>query len=423
MHSLIVALALTTATSAIAAEATATRLDGTTVGGELTSWTDQALSVTTKDGPVQLAAADLLSIRWSSTAPDEVAADKFNLSPAVELVDGTILPIDKFIRKNSSVKASLRGGLPATDKIARLPDAAISAAQLQPLQGEAAKQWQEIRTQGFPSDLLVLLKRDGKSLDYVEGTIGDVTAERIDFKLEGEMRSVDRSKVAGLIFYRPDRPPGAEPLCVLAGRDGLQARVAKIALEKGSLRILTVGGADLKLPLSDVQLADFSGGKVVFLSDTEPATEERTPLVGLPAGATLAVEYGRPRRDHSAFGGPLTLMFPGSDSAAPAGHLKSFSRGLAVRSRTTLVYRVPNGFTRLLGIAGIEPSTRGDGSAQLIISGDDRRLLETELTGAQSPQVLELDIKGVKRLRIVVDYGQNLDTGDWVNLCDLRMVK
>jgi NPCBM/NEW2 domain len=84
---------------------------------------------------------------------------------------------------------------------------------------------------------------------------------------------------------------------------------------------------------------------------------------------------------------------------------------------------VPKGFTRLLGMAGIEPATRGDGSVRLTINGDERSLLDTELVGNQSPQKLELDIAGVKRLKIVVDYGKNLDTGDWVNLCDLRMVK
>jgi hypothetical protein len=26
-------------------------------------------------------------------------------------------------------------------------------------------------------------------------------------------------------------------------------------------------------------------------------------------------------------------------------------------------------------------------------------------------------------LKIVVDYGQNLDTGDWLNLCDARLIK
>jgi len=80
VYSLIVALALMTATSATAAEVTATRLDGTTVAGELQSWDDQAAIVATKDGTVQLSAVELLSLRWS---PALVAAAKSSLQPAV----------------------------------------------------------------------------------------------------------------------------------------------------------------------------------------------------------------------------------------------------------------------------------------------------------------------------------------------------
>ena len=45
------------------------------------------------------------------------------------------------------------------------------------------------------------------------------------------------------------------------------------------------------------------------------------------------------------------------------------------------------------------------------------------MTGNDAPLPIEVDIAGVKRLKIVVDYGQNLDTGDWLNLCDARIVK
>ena len=212
--------------------------------------------------------------------------------------------------------------------------------------------------------------------------------------------------------------------CVFS-TDGTSCKPAfrRYRSRNGLVNVTTVGRREVDLPLADVRSADFSAGKVVFLSDTEPATEDQTPLVGTPGGVSLAVGYGRPRRDKSAFGGPLTLSYPNVDASAPVGRTKPFSRGLAVRSRTTLEYRVPKGFTKLLGIAGIEPATRGEGSARLVISGDEKQLFNAELTGNQSPQELELDITGVKRLKIVVDYGQNLDTGDWVNLCDVRMVK
>ena len=49
--------------------------------------------------------------------------------------------------------------------------------------------------------------------------------------------------------------------------------------------------------------------------------------------------------------------------------------------------------------------------------------LETEIEGNKPPQSIQLDITGVKRLKFLVDYGQNLDTGDWLNLCEARIAK
>ena len=59
----------------------------------------------------------------------------------------------------------------------------------------------------------------------------------------------------------------------------------------------------------------------------------------------------------------------------------------------------------------------------LSIFADDHPLLETEVAGDQPPQPIDVQIAGAKRLKIVVDYGQNLDTGDWLNLCDAKIVK
>jgi hypothetical protein len=143
----------------------------------------------------------------------------------------------------------------------------------------------------------------------------------------------------------------------------------------------------------------------------------------LPPSATLAAEYGKFRRDKSAFGGPLSLIMKEGDSAAAQAATRTFAKGLALRSRSQLSYRLPAGFQRFIAIAGIEPATSAAGNVRLIIFGDDRVLVETDVAGDQPPQPIQLDIANVKRLKILVDYGQNLDTGDWLNLCDVRIAK
>jgi hypothetical protein len=170
----------------------------------------------------------------------------------------------------------------------------------------------------------------------------------------------------------------------------------------------------------------------MYLSDIEPASSNWTPLVGLPAAASVAAEYGQPRRDKSAYGGPLSLTVkreeanrepePFNDSNSGSA-TRTFSKGLALRSRTEIIYRLPAGFQRFITLAGIDPSTSSAGNVRLVVSGDDRVLLETEIEGNTPAQTIQLDIAGVKRLKILVDYGKNFDSGDWLNLCEARIAK
>jgi hypothetical protein len=271
-----------------------------------------------------------------------------------------------------------------------------------------------------------VLKRDGKSLDYVEGILGEITDTQVEFKLEGEANRVDRSKVAGVIYYRNERRRFAEPKLVLEGRSGLRANVLRAQiLDRGLVAITTTNGAKFAWPLDDVQFADFSGGKLKYLSDSEAASQQWAPLVGLPAGLSLAAEYGQPRRDHSAFGGKLTLVqkTEPDDDSATLNARREFDKGLALRSRTELVYRLPAGFSRFRAVAGIEPAASTSGNVRLAILADDHPLLETEIASDSPPQSIDVEIAGARRLKILVDFGQNQDSGDWLNLCDAKIVK
>jgi hypothetical protein len=168
---------------------------------------------------------------------------------------------------------------------------------------------------------------------------------------------------------------------------------------------------------------DLAAGKVVFLGDAKPATAAWEPLVGLPPAAKRAAKFGEPRFNESGYGGPLALAFSDASSPPTAGETKTYAKGIALRSRSEITFRLPRGYTRFLAIAGIEPAAAANGNVMLAIYGDDRLLVESALSGSDAPLPIDLEVTGVKRLRIVVDYGQNLDTGDWLNLCNARLVK
>jgi hypothetical protein len=406
--------------SATAAQVTATKLDGTAVAGELLKWDTSELRLTTPGGNQQIPTNQIASLRWQLPKGAEVADRS---TGSVELIDGSILPV-KSVRIDQLQATLVVATSAASDTMAlTIPVSQIATIRLRPLDAPLVKQWDEIRGQNLANDVIVVLKKDGKSLDYAEGVMGNIGDDKIEFKLDGELQRVDRAKIAGAIYYRPDRRMKEEPKASIQGRSGLRVNVSHVELKNSVVELTTATGEKLTWPLDDISLADFSAGKLMYLSDIEPASTKYSPFIALPASATLAGEYGQPRRDKSAFGGPLSLVMKDGETPAARAATKAFPKGLALRSRTEITYRLPAGFKRFIAIAGIEPATTSAGNVRLSIFGDDRALLETEVTGDQPPHPIQLDIANVKRLKILIDFGQNLDTGDWLNLCDARIAK
>jgi hypothetical protein len=398
-------------------EVTATQLDGTAVSGQLQRWSDDGVVLQTDSGSSdrQIPTADLVSLDFSTESTADAG------QPMLELIDGTKLPIGEL----TTDAHTLRGKLPlsAIPQPIAVPLEQVLAVRLQPLDPAILPQWHEILTSDMPSDLLVLVKRGGKSLDYLEGVVGAITDDGVAFTLEGKTVKVARSKVAGLVFYRTDTAPAATPQCILLGKDGARLTASAVRLKGESLDVVTMSGLRVVWPLSSMASADFSAGKIVFLGDLTPASQTWQPLVGLPPSATRAAKFGQPRFNHSATGGPLSLTFPNDSPAGGSFETETFAKGLAVRSRSELVYRLPSGYSRFMAVAGIEPADATNGNVALTIFADDQLLTEANIAGSSQPLCLDLDVTGVKRLKIVVDYGQNLDTGDWLNLCNARIVK
>jgi hypothetical protein len=389
--------------------------------GELGSWTAEGIVVTTSEGDQGAATDELVSLRLAATGDSD--AHEESTSGLVELTDGTRLPADDIRVAGDRLAITLATPGRGEPRQLTVATSRVSLVRLKPLKPSASEQWQEMRGSERTSDVLVVAKRGGESLDYVEGVLGDVTSDKIEFKLDGDPLRIDRDKAAGFIYYRRSREAVTEPRCVLHGRNGFLANATGVQLAEGMLHVTTLAGVKFEWPLAEVHFADFSAGKIRYLSDMAQSSARWFPLVSLPASASQAATFGQPRRDQSAFGGPLTLYYPDADSAPAAGQPRVFSKGLAVRSRSELVYRMPPGFARFTAIAGIDPATRATGNVKLTIYGDDHPLYEAAVSGEEPPQQIEMDIADIKRLKIVVDFGKNLDTGDWLNLCDARLVK
>jgi len=85
----------------------------------------------------------------------------------------------------------------------------------------------------------------------------------------------------------------------------------------------------------------------------------------------------QPRVDRALFGGPLQLPREANGRATPAW---PYAKGLAIHSRTKIVYRLPREFRSFSAIAGIDSRVRPAGNVRLV-SGDWNRAYLDEMEG------------------------------------------
>ncbi len=222
--------------------------------------------------------------------------------------------------------------------------------------------------------------------------------------------------------------------------------VARLSLKEDRLNVQTVCGFSVELPVEELVSADYSFGKLVYLSDLKPLSVQWIPRVGLPSTAPTIRRYGEPRYDAS-FGRPdsglrgsglrglglagarragketsLTLRWQ-SATDPRGGVLKTYAKGLAIRSRTELVYRLPPGMRHFRALAGIDPSTSLQGHVEVKLAGDRGCLWEGTIDGNHRPVEIDLDLEGSRLLTILVDYGKNLDWGDRLHLVEARVTR
>jgi hypothetical protein len=406
------ALVLLLATAvAEAGDATATLLDGSSAAGQLTAWDKSQIVMETPEGEREIPLEQLLDLQLAGPAAESKP------TTGLELIDGTRIRIEQFTAVDR--KAVVES--PYAKESLEVSTEMIRRAELQPPSDALAALWKQLESREIAGDVLIVSKRDGGLLDYLAGVIGDVSAEEVAFEYDGQKLPVKRAKVAAIAYYHAQERELRPPVCILTLADGSRIPAAAVALDGDRLRLRTPADVRLEAPLADLRRADFSAGKLAYLSDLEPLESKWVPRIAAP-GATMIAGYGRPRNDISFSGSALTLAWP--DESNPTGHdVRTYAKGLAVRSRTDLIYRLPDGMRRFTAVAGIDPAAAEQGHVVLEIRADDRVVWEDEIDGKRPPVEIDVDLGTARRLQFHVDYGRNLDYGDRLHLVEARLTK
>jgi hypothetical protein len=384
-------------------------LTGPTVQGELAQLNASEL------GLVRSGTAE--SFRLGQLRRVEFGSDVPSLEPGliqVDLTDGSILRGDSYTVAESQATLSGKDGLRWT-----IPTRAISRVLFRDHGKDELlrSRWQTLSASRYDQDTLVYRREaDGVvTLDTLQGVLYDVRADGVDFLFDGERITPRLERVEGLVYFHPPSPGEPSPtLCVVQDRHGSRWQAVRLSLAEDQLEVETVAGVRATLPLDELRYLDFTAGNLVYLSDLEPESLTWRPFIQSRMATELLESRYVPRRDEAFDGGPLRILG------------ESYEKGLALRSHTTLVYRVGSELRRFQTRIGMDDLARNSAvtpSVMLTVSGDDKVLWEGLVSTADAPVDLDLEITGVRRLKIMVDFGDDLDIADFLNLADARFTK
>jgi hypothetical protein len=395
MHQFFLCLLLTAATPPFEVQT----LDGQTLVGPLVQLTAERLTIDAAGGRKSLETERLVSI----AAQQKSVAARAGSGIVVELTDGSIILAQQYVAQAAKAKISLADG-----QVLETPTSMVRTVQWQPPTAALTAEWTRLLGMNADSDLLVV--RKDQSLDYHKGVLHDVTEDAVRFELDGEVLPVKRSKIHGIAYRHGASPSWPPAICRITDAAGSLWLVRSLSLTE-KLQWTTPAGLNVAQPMGQIVQIDFSGGKIVYLSDLKPESARWTPYFGTGKPLAAVEQFYAPRYDHNFDGGPLLL------SGTP------YRKGLSLHSRTEIVYRLPGPFSRFHAVAGIDDAVRPSGKTRLIVRGDGNMLLDTVIAGSETPRNIEFSLAGVRRLTIVVDFADSLSTGNDLLLCNARLSK
>jgi hypothetical protein len=396
MNGIFLAILLTSATPSFEAAT----LDGQTVVGPIVELTPKRLAIVTDKGRVLIATATLLTV----SPKQKIKPAASSPGVVVELADGSVIRARQYVAKGSQARITLAGGEVVEAPVSMVRTVLVGAPQTDALQSE----WS--RLTGMKTDADLLIVRSGAGLDYHKGILHDVTEDAVRFDLDGEMLPVKRVKVYGFAYHhgKPAELPPA--ICRITDAAGSLWPVQSLALAE-KLQWTTPAGLTVSQSRENIARIDFSAGKLLYLSDLKPESVAWTPYFAAREPQRAMKQFFAPRFDRG-FDGPV-LRLGGVE----------YHKGMALHSRTELVYRLPERFSHFLATAGIADAVRPGGNVRFVVRGDDKVLFEAAFTGADAPRPIDVDVTGVRRLTILVDFDDGLSKGDHLLLCNARVSK
>jgi hypothetical protein len=260
-----------------------------------------------------------------------------------------------------------------------------------------------------PDHDLVVFKETGDRLEgFLTGIDGDNIQLTTDAGGTQSVTPIPLLKIETIIFGGAKPPREIPPLSVrLALKSGsvytvpLEGQENPFTWTLSKVTVKDAAGKEHSTNSDQIVSAEVLGGRIVFLTDLDFATEEQSSFLG----TAWPAQFNR-----NVLGQPLRVA------------RTTYPRGIGVHTKNTLVYQLDGSFDTLALRVGLDDSAAPLGEARAAIVLDGKTLWQSgdkNLKPGTITEELSLPIKGGKKLELHADPTDRLDVQgrlDWINV-------
>jgi len=245
------------------------------------------------------------------------------------------------------------------------------------------------------------VKDDNGKLTLIAGLIDRLKGEELALEVAGQVRTIPRSRLFGLLVAQP-AGEGPPPRVLVTFREGSTLGGTDLTLAEGKATLVLPAGGRVPFDWSAVRRVTLRSSRVAFLSDWKPAAEAQQAIVTFPLPW---------QRDKSASGKPLVIG------------TRQFEKGLGMHARTELTFALDKQWDLLAATIGLDPEAGARGDCVFAVLADGEPLFTRRVRGSDPPQEIELPLTGRQQVTLRVEAGEGLDLADYANWGDARVVR
>ncbi|HKI21581.1 MAG TPA: NPCBM/NEW2 domain-containing protein [Isosphaeraceae bacterium] len=373
---------------------TALLIDGRTLAGRILSLGPKAIRIQSADGTSHELPRDRL-VKLSRETSLPLPLPDF---AHVILPDGDRImrvAIGSTTDTDLELKSDVLGNLP-------IPlDALLGVVMSTPALVDTLDAWWD-RVLVEPRSTEVVWLANG---DRLAGGFLGLDDKRLKIQVEGKPAEVERGGIVAIGFDPAlvNYPRPESGFIEVTLRDGTRLGVQDARLQDNLVVARTRFGRTIRFPLGELSRIHARSSAVVYLTERKPITTKYIPYVG------PIREY---RSDRSVRGRVFRL----------AG--QSFDRGIGTQSRTFLAYEIEPGDRRFQASIGVDEEAGPLGSVVFrVFTDSNERYKSPPLTETDSPQAVDIDLAGAKRLILITEYGDRGDVRDLADWVEARIIR